>query len=120
MQFSFISGLEGRLECTVTKFEDEPKLGEEVAVLEEKVTIQRPQQAVEIWPARMKFNVRFSRDKCQVLNLGWNNPKQEYQLGTGWLDSCSAEKAQGVLADSKMNMSQPSILAAMKGNSILG
>lgn len=39
MQFSYVSGLEGRLECTVTKFEDEPKVGEEVARLEEKVTI---------------------------------------------------------------------------------
>lgn len=28
MQFSFISGLEGRVECAVTKFEDEPKLCE--------------------------------------------------------------------------------------------
>lgn len=63
MQFSFISGLESRCECTLTKFEDEPKLGEEVAVLEEKVTTQRPQWAVEIWPAIMKFNMRLSRDR---------------------------------------------------------
>lgn len=63
--------------------------------------------------------MRFSRDKCQVLNLGWNNPKQEHQLGSSWLDSCCAEKAQGVLADSKRNMSQPSMLAAMTANSIL-
>lgn len=64
--------------------------------------------------------MKFSRDKCQVLNPGWNNPKQKHQLGTGWLDSCSAEKAQGALADSRRNMSQPSILAAMTDNSILG
>lgn len=64
--------------------------------------------------------MRFSRDKCQVLNLGWNNPKQEHQLGTGWLESCSAEKAQGVLADSKRNISQPSFLATTTANSILG
>lgn len=33
----------------------------------------------------MKFNMRFSRDKCQVLNLGWHNPKQEHQLAlAGW------------------------------------
>lgn len=39
MQFSFINDLEGRTECTVTKFEHEPKLGEEVDVLEGKATI---------------------------------------------------------------------------------
>ena len=39
MQFSFIKDLEGRIECTVTKFEDEPKLGEEVDVLKGKATI---------------------------------------------------------------------------------
>lgn len=39
MQFSFINDLEGRIECTVTKFEDKPKPGEEVDVLEGKSTI---------------------------------------------------------------------------------
>lgn len=39
MQFSFISGLEDRPECTVTKFEDEPKLDEEAALEEKKLTI---------------------------------------------------------------------------------
>lgn len=68
----------------------------------------------------MRFNMRFSRDKCQLLNLGWNNPKQWHQLGTGWLAHCSAEKAEGVLADCKLNMNQPCILASMKTNSILG
>lgn len=105
------SGLEGRIECTVTEFED---------VLEEKATIQRSQQAVELWPTRMSFNMRYSSDKRQVLNAGWNNPKQQHQLGTGWLDGCSAEKGQGVLPDSKLNMSQPCVLAAAQANSILG
>lgn len=39
MQLSFTNYLEGRIECTLTKFEDEPKLGKEVDGLEGKATI---------------------------------------------------------------------------------
>jgi len=41
MQFSFINYLEGKTECTLTTSEDEPKLREEMDVLEGKATIQR-------------------------------------------------------------------------------
>jgi len=64
--------------------------------------------------------LRFNEDKCKVLQLGINSPKQQYRLGTGWLGSRSAEKALGVWADSKLSMGQQPALAAKKANCVLG
>lgn len=64
------------------------------------------------------YFMEFSKDKCEVLYLGWANPLD--RLDTDYPGSSSAEMELGVQVDSGLNMSQQLALAASKAKNILG
>ena len=109
----FLNDLDEELECTLSKFADDTKLGGLVDTPEGCAAIQRDLDRLESWTERnlMKFN----KCKCKVLHLGRNNPMHQYRLGT-----CSAERGLGVLVDNKLTMSQQCVLAAKKANGVPG
>ncbi|GAB0206145.1 hypothetical protein GRJ2_003080100 [Grus japonensis] len=63
--------------------------------------------------------MKFNKAKCKVLHMGQRNPKHNYRLGGGWMESSPEEKDLGVLGD-KVNVTWQCALAAQKATCVLG
>jgi len=110
----FIKGLDAGVECTISKLADDTKLGAAVDSLEGQEALQRDLDRMEHQAIISGMNC--NKNKCQILHLGWSNSRHRYKLGEEWLASSPAARDLGLLADSRLSVSQQRALAAQRAN----
>ena len=67
-------------------------------LLEDRKALQRHLDGLDQWDEASCM--RFSKERCRLLQWGHTNPTQRYRLGEEWLGSCLVGKGLGVLVDS--------------------
>jgi ribonuclease P/MRP protein subunit RPP40 len=97
--------------CTVKLFADDVKLYKRITSLADRVTLQL---ALSTWAHTWKLNI--SIDKCNFLQLGYNNATVVYNIDSHVIVPCNSVKDLGILVESNLKPSAHCSNIVLKAN----
>lgn len=113
----FITDLDDETEHTLTKSAGNTKVGGVADTPKGCPAIHKDLTRLEKWLNRIF--IRSDKMECEVLQLGKNNPRNQYLLGAGqWESSFVGIDVRAL--EKKLTVSQQCALMAKKANSLLG
>ena len=114
----YINDLDCGTTSKISKFADDTKLGGKAFSIGDCEIIQRDLDNLSTWSE--KWLLKFNKDKCKVMHIGYNNVKQNYKLQGQNLVTVEEEKDLGVVVKSDLKSSSQCLAASRKANTILG
>ena len=114
----YINDLDCGITSNISKFADDTKVGGKALTNGDCEVIQRDLDTLSTWSD--KWLLKFNKDKCKVMHIGYNNEKQIYKLQGQNLIKVDEEKDLGVIVKSDLKSGSQCLAASRKANTILG
>ena len=114
----YINDLEEGVTGKILKFADDTKLFTKTKEIGDKQNLQDDIDKLVKWSE--KWQMLFNFGKCKCLHIGPGNTSMTYQMGGTSLSITVKEKDLGVTMNANMKVSEQCIIAASKGNQVLG
>ena len=114
----YINDLDRGITSNISKFADDTKLGGKALTNGDCEVMQQDLDNLSSWSE--KWLLKFNKDKCKVMHIGYNNEKQIYKLQGQNLLKVDEEKDLGVIVKSNLKSGSQCLAASKKANTILG
>ena len=114
----YINDLDVGLNNFITKFADDTKIGNAVITEEERLLLQQDLNKIAEWSEN--WNMPFNVNKCQLLQIGSQNKKYDYEIMGQQIKSVNQAKDLGVIISQNLKFSQHTNEAVKKANRMLG
>ena len=114
----YINDIDFGVSSKISKFADDTKLGGKALTIGDCESIQKDLDNLNNWSE--KWLLKFNKDKCKIMHVGYNNLKHNYKLQGRNLIRVEEEKDLGVIVKSDLKNGSQCIAASRKANTVLG
>ena len=115
----YIKDLDSRISSDISEFADDSKIGKIIRSQSDIKDLQDDLDRLKSdWV--VKWQIQFNIDKCRVMNVGWENPHNRYNISNVTLNRSEFERDLGVQVCSDLRPRKQSIAAKNQANKVLG